>query len=414
MSALSYMHDQDNGKGVEQSGEAASTRPESDIARENEELSRRVTQLAEADQRKNEFLAILSHELRNPIQAIRTNAWVIAQHCKQLEAQESTAAIERQVSLLSKLLGDLLNVISLSKEADLELEVHDARDLVQEALAATRQSIEKHHHRVVVDLGTEELPVNVDPERMVQAFMNLIENAAKYTDPGGIVTVTAKRVIGQVELRVRDTGIGIAPEDVSSLFELFKRGRSGRVRGAGGLGIGLYIASRTAREHGGRLEVESAGVGLGSEFTMTLPLHHTAPADVLEDEEQPDDEAPSAAGKLTILVVDDNRDAADSLSKLLQAYGHDVWTAYDGLEAVDVAREKRPLVALIDIALPKIDGYQVARRLARDQWGRTMTLIAVTGAGLDDDREKALAAGFRYHLVKPIDHAALEGILARL
>jgi len=139
MSALSYMHDQDNGKGVEQSGEPASARPESDIARENEELSRRVALLAEADQRKNEFLAILSHELRNPIHAIRTNAWVIAQHCKQPEAQESTAAIERQVSLLSKLLGDLLNVISLSKEADLELEVHDARDLMQEALAATRQ-----------------------------------------------------------------------------------------------------------------------------------------------------------------------------------------------------------------------------------------------------------------------------------
>jgi len=382
-----------------------------------EQLQRRVEELEQAEQRKNEFLAILSHELRNPIHAIRTSAWVLAQRAKDPESKESTAAIERQVSLMSKLLEDLLNVIRLSRQTPLELEPTDARELVRHALDSTRTYIDKRHHRLQVDLGKEALPVNVDAERIQQALMNLLDNAAKYTDPGGSITVTAKRVLGQARLAVRDTGIGIASEETPTLFELFKRGGVGRGRSAGGLGIGLHIASEVVKEHGGTLEVQSAGVGLGSEFIVTLPLHAPAVEDEPEEVDEVEDEegeAPLAkSNTLTILVVDDNRDAADSLARLLRAWGHEVWTSYDGLQAMDVAREKRPLVALIDIALPKIDGYQVAQRLNRDQWGRTMTLIAVTGMGLEGDKDKATAAGFDYHLTKPIDYEALQAILAK-
>lgn len=376
-----------------------------------EDLLRRVDELTQADQRKNEFLAILSHELRNPIHAIRTNAWLLAQRAADPESKEASAAIERQVSLLSKLLEDLLNVVRLSRKTALELGVHDARELLRHAIDATRQSIDKRHHRLVVDLDPEPLPVRVDGGRVEQALMNILENAAKYTDPGGSITATARRVLGQAVLSVHDTGIGIAPEDMPSLFELFKQGTGARSRTAGGLGIGLHIAAQMVKENGGQIEVASAGVGLGSEFTITFPLHSATAADD-EDEPAEDEERP---GKLlTILVVDDNHDAADSLAKLLKAWGHEAWTAYDGLQAIELAREKRPLVALVDIALPKVNGYEVAKRLSRDQWGRTMTLIAVTGMGRDDDKERALAAGFDEHLTKPIDYQALEAMLAKL
>jgi CheY-like chemotaxis protein len=375
-------------------------------------MERRVAELIEAEQRKNEFLAILSHELRNPIHAIRTNAWLLAQRANDPETKEASAAIDRQVSLLSKLLEDLLNVVSLSRKTALELGAHDARDLLRHAIDATRQSIDKRHHRLVVDLGPEALPVHVDGGRVEQALMNILENAAKYTDPGGSITATARRVLGQAVLTVRDSGIGIAPEDMPTLFELFKQGSGSRARTAGGLGIGLHFASQMVREYRGQIDVTSAGVGLGSEFTITLPLHIERPREEEEDIEA-EDERPEVK-PLTILVVDDNHDAADSLAKLLRAWGHEAWTAYDGLQAIDLAREKRPLVALVDIALPKIDGYQVAQRLSRDQWGRTMTLIAVTGMGREDDKERALAAGFDEHLTKPIDYQALNAILAKL
>ena len=381
-------------------------------AQTKEELLRRVEALTQADQRKNEFLAILSHELRNPIHAIRTNAWLLAQRAADPDTREASAAIDRQVSLLSKLLEDLLNVVSLSRTRALDLRVHDARELLRIAVDATRQSIEKRHHRLTVDLGPEPLPVRVDDARVEQALMNVLENAVKYTDPGGSIAVSSRRVLGQAVLSVRDTGIGIAAEEMPTLFELFKQGSVARSRTAGGLGIGLHIASQMVNENGGHIEVQSPGVGLGSEFTITLPLH--SEASIEEEEPEDPDEEPAIANTLTILVVDDNRDAADSLAKLLQAWGHEVWTAYDGLQAIDLAREKRPLVALVDIALPKVDGYQVAQRLSRDQWGRTMTLIAVTGMGRDDDKERALAAGFDEHLTKPIDYEALRQILGRL
>ena len=372
-----------------------------------------MTELTAAEQRKNDFLAILSHELRNPIHAIRTNAWLLAR-AKDPEMREASAAIERQVSLLSKLLEDLLNVVKLSRKTPLELAVHDARELLRHAVDATRQSIEKRHHRLIVDLGPEALPVRVDAGRIEQALMNILENAAKYTDPGGSITVGARRVMGRAVLTVRDTGIGIAAEDMPSLFELFKRGSTAHARTAGGLGIGLHIASQMVKENGGHVEVQSAGVGLGSEFSITLPLHSESFDEEAEPEDEDLDEDAPIANTLTILVVDDNRDAADSLAKLLRAWGHEVWAAYDGLQAIELAREKRPLVAMVDIALPKVDGYQVAQRLSRDQWGRTMTLIAVTGMGRDDDKERALAAGFDEHLTKPIDYEALREILARL
>lgn len=379
-----------------------------------EDLLRRIAELTEGDQRKNDFLAILSHELRNPIHAIRTNAWLLAQRAKDPDLREASAAIDRQVALLSKLLEDLLNVISLSRKTRLELGTHDARELVRHAVDATRGVIDKRHHRLAVQLGGEALPVHVDGGRIEQALMNILENAAKYTDPGGSITVSAQRVLGQAVLSVRDTGIGIAAADMPTLFELFKQGTAARSRTAGGLGIGLHIAAQMVKENGGQVDVQSAGVGLGSEFTITLPLYNEAAA--LEAEEDLDEAEVDDAGvkPLTILVVDDNRDAADSLAKLLRAWGHEAWTAYDGLQAMDVAREKRPLVALVDIALPKIDGYQVAQRLSRDQWGRTMTLIAVTGMGREDDKERALAAGFDEHLTKPIDYTELEAILAKL
>ena len=377
-----------------------------------ETLLRRLDEMEQADRSKNEFLAILSHELRNPIHAIRTNAWLLAQRAQDPETKEASAAIDRQVSLLSKLLEDLLNVVKLSRTTTLEFGTHDARELLRHAVDATRQSIDKRHHRLTVELGPEPLPVRVDGGRVEQALMNILENAAKYTDPGGIITATARRVLGRAVLTVRDTGIGIAAEEMPTLFELFKQGTAARARPAGGLGIGLHIASQMVKENGGRIEAQSAGVGLGSEFTITLPLHAQQPAG--EEEDEPPEEEPAPVKSLTILVVDDNRDAADSLAKLLRAWGHEAWTAYDGLQAIDVAREKRPLVALVDIALPKISGYQVAQRLSRDQWGRTMTLIAVTGMGREDDKERAIAAGFDEHLTKPIDYTALQAILAKL
>jgi PAS domain S-box-containing protein len=370
--------------------------------------------LREADRRKDEFLATLAHELRNPLAPIRNALHLMRGPVHSGEDFEAERAMaERQVVHLARLVDDLMDVARISKgKIDLRKEVLDLAAVVRRAVASARTALDERGHRLVVDLPDEPIRLEGDPTRLEQVFWNLLNNAAKYTEPGGEVRLTAEPGGGRVAVRVRDTGIGIEPAMLPRLFRMFVQVGEHRGHAQGGLGIGLGLVKSLVELHGGSIEAHSDGPGTGSEFVVRLPtLTGTAEARAPEQGRgaAPDDRPP----RRPILVVDDNADAANSLARLLsRLYGQEVRVAHDGPSALEIAREFRPEVVLLDIGMPGMDGYEVARRLReRAEFGGTL-LVALTGWGQDSDRRKSQEAGFDRHLIKPVAPEALRELLA--
>jgi signal transduction histidine kinase/ActR/RegA family two-component response regulator len=374
-----------------------------------QELRARAEQLADSDRRKDEFLAMLAHELRNPLAPLSMSLQLLA---LDLAGRERFLAMaDRQVKHLVRLVDDLLDVSRITRgKIALRREPVALGDVVARAVELTRPLVDAGGHELSVSLPAEPLRVEGDPVRLVQVFANLLGNAAKYTPASGSIWVTAERVAERVVVRVRDTGIGIPPELLPRVFDLFVQGEATIDRRHGGLGIGLTLVRAIVELHDGRVEARSPGVGLGSEFLVWLPalaagepaLAPAAPG------------MPTTARRLRILVVEDNRDAAESLAALLDIWGHEVRTAYDGLAALRHAEGMAPDLILSDLGLPGMDGYELARQLrARPAFGRVV-LVALTGYGRDEDRRRAVEAGFDHHLVKPPDLSALLELIRRV
>ena len=370
--------------------------------------------LQDSARRKDEFLAMLAHELRNPLAPI-INAMELLREPRPDDATRAgaQAVIERQVRQLVHLVDDLLDVSRVSrgrivlKKAPVRL-----ADVVQQAVETTRTLIDTRDHSLHLDLPVNRDDVVVDGDfiRLTQVLSNLLSNAVKYTDPGGRIEIAVARRTNAgesfAELRVRDNGRGIDPHVLSNIFDLFYQADNSLDRAEGGLGIGLSLVKRLVEKHGGRVTGHSAGRGLGSEFVVRLPCVE-APADAAA---RPLDPQPSRQAKASrILVVDDNRDATDSLALLLEMHGHDVISAYEGRAVLDLATRERPAVVLLDIGLPDLDGFEIARRLRADPRTAHMVLIALTGYGQAEDLENSRRAGFDHHLVKP---AAVDRILS--
>ena len=378
------------------------------IAVENAQL---LEALKGADKRKDEFLAVLAHELRNPLAPVRNAAHILrAKTQPTAETQWAMDVIERQVQQMSRLVDDLLDVSRIaSGKIELRLDRMAIASAVANAVETTRPLIERGGHEFTFAMPPDPLYVQADGARLAQIFSNLITNAAKYTDPGGRIAIAIERDNDHALVRVADTGIGIPPEMLTGIFDMFVQlGRAGD-HSQGGLGIGLTLVKRLAEMHGGTVEAKSDGPGKGSEFRVRLPL---APERV---------EAVGAATGVypaldlatrRILVVDDNKDAADSLAFLLRAHGSEVRVAYDGLEAVGAAVALEPDIVLLDIGLPKLYGYDVAKRI-RESRGRDVLLIAITGWGQEEDRRRAFEAGFDHHLTKPVQFDALLRLIAK-
>jgi PAS domain S-box-containing protein len=368
--------------------------------------------LRQADRRKDEFLAMLAHELRNPLAPIRTALHLLGQpDAAGADARQAREMVARQVQNLVRLVDDLLDVSRITRgKIQLRVEPLELAAVVGRAVEATRPLIDANRHHLTVALPAEPLWVEGDPTRLEQVFTNLLNNAAKYTERGGSIWVTGERQGGAALVRVRDTGFGIPAAVLPHVFELFTQSDRTLDRSQGGLGIGLTLVKTLVELHGGTVEADSGGPGQGSEFVVRLPLGREAgaPAPVTGQAAG----AGSAPGSpLRVLVVDDNRDAAESLAVLLRLWGHEVRTAHDGQSGLKAACSYRPQFVFLDIGLPGLDGYAVARRL-REEFAAGMRLVAMTGYGQEEDRRRSHAAGFDRHLVKPVELESLREVLA--
>jgi PAS domain S-box-containing protein len=368
--------------------------------------------LREADRLKDEFLAMLAHELRNPLAPIRN-----ALHIMRMPGADRGMVgqvremAERQVQHMARLLDDLLDVSRISRgRIELRKEAVDVAAVVNRSVEALRSLHEERRHELTISLPPGPLRVEADPTRLEQVLTNLLNNAAKYTDPGGRVWLTAERDGAEVVLRVRDTGIGIAPEMLPKVFELFVQAERRLDRSQGGIGIGLTLVKKLVELHGGRVEASSGGPGRGSEFVVRLPAADRPVA----GEGEPARAEAAPLPRRRVLVVDDSPDAADSLALLLGLAGQDVRTAYDGPSALAQAQEFRPEVVFLDIGMPGMDGYEVGQRLRRRPELQGVVLVAVTGWGQEEDRRRSQEAGFQHHLVKPVEPHALDELLAHL
>jgi signal transduction histidine kinase/ActR/RegA family two-component response regulator len=379
-----------------------------------EELLRQAQQLAAADRRKDEFLAMLGHELRNPLAPLR-NAVLLLRRLGPPDphVQRCTELIERQVKAMTRLVDDLLDVSRItSGKIKLQRETVDLAAVVARGVEMTRPLIDARGQVLKVTLGPEPVRLEADPTRLAQAIGNLLNNAAKYTQEGGQIGLTAGREGGDVVVRVRDDGVGIAAELLPHVFDLFTQGDHSLARSGGGLGIGLTLVKKLVELHGGSVEAHSDGADQGSEFVVRLPALSLAPGpvsfDSMDQGQRTKDKGPSRR----VLVVDDNVDAAESLAILLHMEGHEVRTTYDGPAALGAAETFRPEIVLLDIGLPKMDGYEVARRLRRAPGLEKVVLVALTGYGQEEDRRSSREATIDHHLVKPVDPEALWTLLA--
>jgi PAS domain S-box-containing protein len=370
--------------------------------------------LKEADRRKDEFLATLAHELRNPLAPTRNAVEILRRSGEDAAATEQAQRVlGRQLEQLVRLVDDLLDVSRISRgKVQLRRERVELKAVVHSALEAVQPLIQAQAHELTVTLPPEAVYLDADCTRLAQVIANLLNNAAKYTEKGGRIWLSAGRRGNEAVVSVQDTGIGIAAEHQPRLFEMFSQAVPALERSQGGLGIGLSLVRGLVELHGGSVEARSGGIGTGSEFLVRLPAVE-APGRATG--EPGDQGGPSRAGpKRRILVVDDNRDTADSLAMMLSLAGHETRTAYDGLEAVQAAAAFRPVVVLLDIGLPRMNGYEAARHIRQQPWGKGMVLIALTGWGQEEDRRRALEAGFDQHVTKPVMAAALEELLARM
>ncbi len=367
--------------------------------------------LREADRHKDEFLAVLAHELRNPLAPVRHAVRVLQQQpLPGAELRWASDVIERQVAQMSRLIDDLLDVGRINRGMiALQCAVIDLAAVVQDAVEASRPLIDQCGHRLEVMLPREPVVLEADAVRLSQVVCNLLNNAAKYTPAGGHIRLVAAATRDEVSISVRDDGIGIPAELLPRVFDMFAQVGQAQAHQRDGLGIGLSLVKRLVELHGGRIEARSAGTGLGSEFTVHLPrpVHPiSVPTSTAPVKQAAVDPA------VRVLVVDDNRDAADSLALLLQLHGSDARAVYDGQECVRVAGTFRPRCIILDIGLPGSSGYDVARAIRAAEWGRDVVLIALTGWGQESDRLKSVAAGFDHHLVKPVAPDELLELLA--
>ena len=377
---------------------------------------RNLEALLEVDRQKDQFLAILAHELRNPLAPIRSALQAMLQPGASAESNSRAREIaERQLKNMTRLLDDLLDV-SRIREGRIELrrEVVSVSSILRIAVETSQPLISDRRHELTVDPSPEELWVDGDPVRLSQALTNLLNNAAKYTDPGGQIWLSSERSDGQAVIRVRDSGIGIDPLMVPHVFDLFVQGDHRTGVSASGVGIGLTLAKRLVELHGGRLDAFSAGLGLGSEFVIRLPVAAASRAGSADSPVKETAEVPAATRAVRVLVVDDNVDAADGLALLLDLQGHASRVAYDGESALEAAKDFRPEVAILDIGMPGMDGYELARRLREAPETATAILVAMTGWGQEEDLRRAKEAGFHHHVVKPADPDELEKLLADL
>jgi PAS domain S-box-containing protein len=385
------------------------------------ELNRAEERLREADRRKDEFLATLAHELRNPLAPLRNGLEILRMARGNPDASErAEAMMDRQLTQMVRLIDDLLDVSRISRGMiELRIERVELSAVLENAIETSRPLIDAARHELAISQPFEPILLAADATRLAQVFANLLNNAAKYTNPGGRIWVTVERQGSDAVVRVRDNGVGIPADMLSSIFDMFAQVDRSLERTHGGLGIGLTLVKRLVEMHGGSVAVNSPPLecgdasphSKGSEFVIRLPLvvsaGSSAPWGPAESGTRP-----GATTSRRILVVDDNVDSANSLAMLLGEIGNEIRTANDGLAALEAAGEFRPDVMLLDIGMPKLNGYEVARRVRAEPWGGKVFLVALTGWGQDDDRCKSAEAGFDHHLVKPVRLATLEELLA--
>jgi signal transduction histidine kinase/ActR/RegA family two-component response regulator len=376
------------------------------------ERKRSEDALLHADRRKDEFLMTLAHELRNPLAPIRS-AVDLMKHAPSSATGEISWArdvLDRQTSLMARLLDDLLDVGRIARDT-LELRTSrvDIRSIIRDAVDMNRSLVDEFSHELTVSVPNEPIYLDADPARLSQIVSNLLNNACRYTPSGGRIWLTAERSGNTAVVRVRDSGIGIPPDRLSNIFDMFSQVDRSLERSQRGLGIGLHLVKRLVEMHGGSVSAQSAGIGTGSEIIVRLPLVVEAP--------QPEtispltSTAPSPVVKRRVLVVDDNVDGAESLAMLLDVCGHETHVAHDGVAAIEAADAVRPDVILLDIGLPKLNGFDVCQRIRQQPWGQNVIIIALTGWGQDVDRRRSHEAGFDHHVVKPVEHNALVELL---
>lgn len=376
-----------------------------------DDLRRLAADLSEADRRKNEFMATLAHELRNPLAPMTNMLEVLKRADGDGEMiRRAHETLERQLGQMVRLVDDLLDLNRITHDR-LELRKSDVElsSVIHQAVEVARPLLDSAHHDLRVELPEEPIFLHVDPARLAQVFGNLLNNSCRYTKPGGTIWVSAKLLDSDVVVTVRDNGAGIPQDKLKSIFDMFTQVDRTPERSQGGLGIGLTLVKRLVEMHGGSVEAKSAGEGCGSEFQVRLPIltetKDVAPTPVAAQQDIP---------TRRILIVDDNIDSADSLAMLLEITGNETYRAHDGIEAIEAAKKYRPEVVLLDIGLPKLNGHEVCRRLRDESWGKDIMVIALTGWGQEEDRRKSEEAGFNGHLVKPVNYDELLKLLGSI
>jgi PAS domain S-box-containing protein len=379
-------------------------------ARKRDEAS-----LREADRRKNEFLAVLAHELRNPLAPVRNAAAVLARtRPDDPDLAQAAGIVERQIALMGRLLDDLLDVGRIASDRlELRRQPTPLSRAIRAAVEMCAPIMADMNHQLAVRLPDEEVYLDADPARLGQIFGNLLNNACKYGQPNGRLTIEAKQHGAQAVVTVTDNGIGIPTDKLDSIFALFAQVDRGFDRPTSGLGIGLHLVKRLVEMHGGTIEARSEGPGTGSRFIVRLPTLATATPLERPPEGAPGFRPKAAARQRRILIVDDNVDSAQTLARLLRLQGHEPYTVHDGLEAVTAAAQLRPDVVLMDLGLPSLSGLEACRRIRREPWGENLVIFALTGWGQDADRRRTGDAGFDQHLVKPVDPRVLMSLIER-
>jgi len=383
-----------------------------DISRlKNTELA-----LLEADRRKDEFLATLAHELRNPLAPIRNAVRILGSDAAdEQQRQWGREVIARQVHRMSLLLDDLLDVSRITRgQLELKRDYVDLKTVVNVAVETARPLLDAKRHHFTCSLPPSSVKLDADPLRLSQIIGNLLTNASKYTDPDGHIALSARVQHGELVISIKDDGVGLAPDVIPGLFTMFSQVNSAIDRAEGGLGIGLALVKGLVSLHGGRVEARSEGLGRGSEFIVVLPPRVLAPAPAAGATSEIPTTRAESPGRARVLVVDDNRDAAESLALVLGLMGYDMLTAFSGADALEIGARERPQAVVLDIGMPGMSGHEVARRMRLEAWGRHAAIVALTGWGQEQDKQAARAAGFDAHLTKPVDPAAVERVLADL
>ncbi len=388
-------------------------RAENMLKQTAEDLRRLTAELSEAGRRKDEFIAMLAHELRNPLAPIRNGLQIMRLSSDTSSIEKARAMMERQLGHMVRLVDDLLDISRISRgKLQLRKEPIDLSIVLSNAVETSRPIIEHGGHKLTIQLLPTPILVDADVTRLGQVFANLLNNAAKYSDKGGHIQVSASVEGPEVLISVKDSGIGIPSDMLPIIFEMFTQVDRSLERSQGGLGIGLSLVKRLVEMHGGRVQAKSEGHGHGSEFLVRLPTLTSAASGA--DTQMTSTPQPLTNTQRRILVADDNQDAADTMAMILKIMGNEVRTTNDGLQAVQTAAEFQPSVILLDIGMPELNGYEACQRIRQEPWGKKAILIALTGWGQDEDKRRSMEAGFDRHLVKPVDPLVLEKLLADL